>query len=51
MFFILFLFFSKLFIFELEAEIQINKLISLNNPWSITFIDKDNLLITEKKEI
>ena len=51
MFFILLLFFTKLFIFELEAEIQINKLIPLNNPWSITFIDKDNLLITEKKEI
>ena len=49
MFFILLLFLSELFIFELEAEIQINKLIPLNNPWSITFIDKDNLLITEKK--
>ena len=51
MFFIILLFLSKLFIFGLEAEIQINKLIPLNNPWSITFIDKDNLLITEKKEI
>ena len=47
MIFILFLFLSKLFFFELKAEIQINKLIRLDNPWSITFIDKDNLLITD----
>ena len=50
MFFILFLLLSNLFIYELDAKIQINRLIALNNPWSITFIDKDNLLITEKRK-
>ena len=50
MFYFIFIFFFKLFaVFELKAEITIKKLIELNNPWSIAFIDKNNLLITEKK--
>jgi quinoprotein glucose dehydrogenase len=50
MFYFIFIFFLKLFaVFELKAEITIKKLIELNNPWSIAFIDKNNLLITEKK--
>ena len=51
MFYFIFIFFLKLFtIFELKAEITIKRLIELDNPWSIAFIDKNNLLITEKKE-
>ncbi|MBV69113.1 MAG: glucose dehydrogenase [Pelagibacterales bacterium] len=50
MFYFIFILFLKLFtIFELKAEITIKRLIELDNPWSIAFIDKNNLLLTEKK--
>ena len=50
MFYFILFFFLKIFsVFELKAEITIKKLIELDNPWSIAFIDKNNLLITEKK--
>ena len=48
MFYIFIFFFYILLIFELKAEIKINKLEKLNDPWGITFIDKNNLIITEK---
>ena len=48
MFYIFIFFFYILLIFELKAEIKINRLEKLNDPWGISFIDKNNLIITEK---
>ncbi|MDC3024337.1 PQQ-dependent sugar dehydrogenase [Alphaproteobacteria bacterium] len=47
--FIFFLILNIFIILQLEAKIKINKLLDLNEPWSLTFIDEKNILITEKE--
>ena len=38
-----------LIIHNSNAEFSLKKIINLNNPWSISFITEDKLVITEKK--
>ena len=40
------IFFSNLHSSEIKFEMIID---DLNSPWSLSFIDKDNIIITEKK--
>ena len=47
--FLFFLVLNILIIFQLEAKFKINKLLDLNNPWGLTFLDEKNMLITEKE--
>ncbi len=50
MYFIILITVIKLFLIsELYSKVKINKLVKLNDPWSISFIDYNSILVTEKK--
>ena len=46
---LIYIFLLTLIIHNSNAEFSLKKIINLNNPWSISFITEDKLVITEKK--
>ena len=46
--FIIFTFLQLAFVSLLHSKIHIKKLVKLDNPWSIAFIDGNKILVTEK---